>query len=191
MRGAAILLAVVAIAGCGGGDEPPRRIETVAIARPPLADALAKQAEQAKLAGGEVGPLLERLKSQPTLSFPSITREGVTLRDVQIRRRGDRVAAEATASEAQLAQYAPGGVKLRLAGGGPGITLKGATKVLGVDVDVTVHVIAEDGQVVAEPENLPVGRTVLFSDPRVHVDGIAARRLSGDAVRVRAVGTLR
>jgi hypothetical protein len=191
MKRWAALAAMALVTGCGGSDEPPRKVRPVALARPPLADALGKQAAQARLAGGELGPILERLKTQPSLHFDAITREGVTLRDVDVRRRGDRVAGEATASEAELAQYAPGGVELRVVDGGPGITLKGTTKVLGVNVDVTVHVVAEDGAVVAEPENLPVGRTVLFSDPRVHVDGVTARRLPGGNVRVRAVGTLR
>ena len=190
MRRAAALAALALVAGCGGSDEPPRQVRAIALARPPLADALGKQAATARLAGGEIGPILERLQTEPTLHFDSITREGVTLRDVDVRRRGDRFAAEATASESELAKYAPGGVVLHVAGGGPGITLKGKTKVLGVSVDVTVHVVAEDGAVVAEPENLPVGKTVLFSDPRVHVEGLAARRLRGDDVRVRAVGTL-
>jgi hypothetical protein len=166
-------------------------VETVALARPPLADALGKQAAVARLAGGELGPLLDRLKTRPTLSFPSITRAGVTLRDVAVRRRGDRVAGEATVSEQELSEYAPGGVKLRYAEGGPGITFKGSQRVLGVAVDVIVHVVAEGGAVVAEPEGLPVGRTVLFDDPRVHVDGVAARQLAGGDLRVRAVGRLR
>ena len=191
MRRAALGVALVlAAAGCGADTTPPRLIGRVSLPRPPLADALAKQAELARLGGGELGPLLDRLKTQPTLSLPSITRDGVTLRDVAIRRRGDRVAGEATASEDELANATPGGVRLRYAPGGPGLTFRGSKQVLGVDVDVTVHIVPEDGAVVAEPEGLPVGRTVLLDDPRVRVDGLSGRRVPG-GLRLRAVGTLR
>ena len=66
-----------------------------------------------------------------------------------------------------------------------------AARITGIEVDeIKARMLEGEVAVVAEPENLPVGRTVLFSDPRVHVEGLSARRLGGDAVRVRAVGIL-
>jgi len=191
-RAGPVLASLVAVAGCGSGGPPPRALDALRLARPPLADALAKQEAIARVAGGDLGPLLAKLRTTPTLSFPSVTRKGVTLRDVAVRRRGNRVAGEATVAEADLSHLAPAGVSLHyVPGPGPGIALKGSATFLGASVPVSARVLAENGAVVAEPQNLPVGRTVLFSDPRVHVDGVAARPLGAADVRVRAVATLR
>jgi hypothetical protein len=189
------LLAVLALAGCGGGDDPPRALETVRLPAPPLAEALAKQAAVAGLASGEIGVLLDRLREPGDFEIrrDEITRQGVTATDVEVRKRGDRFAAEGTVDPDEVARFAPGGLDLAYDpdAGGPGVVLRGSQDVLGASIDVTVRVIPDDGAVVAEPEGIPVGRVTLFDDPRIHVDGIAARPLPGGLIRGRVVGEIR
>ena len=192
---AAGMAAALIAAGCGGSEAPPRPVRTVALPPPPLADALGKQAEVARLAGGDLGALLDRLQGAGDFELrrPAITRDGITVRDVRVRKRGDRAAGEGTVDPRELARLAPGGLDLRYdpGAGGPGIVLRGSRTVLGVDVPVTVRLVPRDGAVVAEPEGIPLSPVTLFADPRFHVEGLAARPLPGGLVRGRVVGQIR
>jgi hypothetical protein len=196
LRRAAPLLVLAALAGCGGGgsDEPLHAIDRVRLAEPPLAEALAKQATQAALVGGDLGALIDRLRTDEhfALQQPEISRDGITVRDVRVRRAGERFAAEGTADPRQLAQFAPDGVDLKYdpAAGGPGIVLKGRASLSVLSVPVTVRILPRDGAVVAEAEGLPVGDVTLFADPRLRVDGLAARPLPGGLIRGRVVGSV-
>jgi hypothetical protein len=176
----------VLLAGCG--DHAPRRqLEPVRLDSTLVAEALTKQVAASS---GELGALLAR--DPIDLRLERVTRQGMTLRDVAIRRRGREAAGEATVDPAQVAAVAPVDVDLRHDPGAPGegIVFRGTASVLGIPVAVTVRVLAQDGAVVAIPEGLPIGRTVLFSDPRVVVRSVSARPVPG-GLRVRAEATIR
>jgi len=195
--GPLLLVAVAAAVGVallttGGNDPVPRVIDHVRMAEPPLAAALGKAAEQAKLSNGDLGALLEHVRATQRLNerLPSLTRGNVTLRDVVLRKNGPKASAEATVDMAEVAEYLPEGIDLRYdpEAGGDGIVFRGSTSVLGVRVPVTARVLAERGAVVVSPEGLPIGRTTLFADPRVRVERLAAKPAKG-GLRVRVEGT--
>lgn len=176
----------------GGNDAPSRVISHVPMTEPPLAEALTKAAEQAKLTNGDLGALIDQAQRTDRLDerLPELTRDGVTLRDVVLHKDGEAAFAEATVDADELAEYLPEGVNLRYdpKAGGEGIVFKGTTTVLGVKVPVTARVTAEDGAVVVNPEGLPIGRTTLFSDPRLRVERLSAKPARG-GLRVRVEGS--
>jgi hypothetical protein len=196
--GPLVLLAVagavgVALLTTAGNDAAAHRyLAPVRMVEPPLAEALGKAAEQATLTNGDVGALIDHVRRTDKLDerLPSLTRDGVTLRDVVLHKDGPSAFAEATVDLKEVAEYLPQGVDLRYDpnAGGEGIVFKGSTTVLGVKVPVTARAIAEDGAVVVVPEGLPIGRTTLFSDPRIHVDRVGAKPLKG-GLRVRVDGS--
>jgi hypothetical protein len=196
--GPLILLAVAAAVGVallttGGNDAPPRVIGHVRMDDPPLAVALSKAAEQAKLTNGDIGALIEHVRRTARLDerLPELTRGDVTLRDVVLHKDGERAFAEATVDQDEVDEYLPDGVNLRYdpAAGGDGIVFKGSTTVLGVKVPVTARATAEGGAVVVVPEGLPIGRTTLFSDPRLRVERLSAKPVKGGGLRVRVEGS--
>lgn len=175
------------------GDAPPlRALECVAIDARPFAGLLRRRADELALFAGDLDELVRRvLGSDPFVRRAAeVTRDGIRLRDVVVRRRGEELAAEATVDPAALAGIAPEGVTLRLAGrtSDGQILLEGRADAFGVGVPVSVRVTAEQGTVVAVPQGLPVGRTTLFSDPRVLVDGLSLRPAGDRLVRLRVVG---
>jgi hypothetical protein len=194
--GPLLLLAVAAVVGVllltsGGNEPPPRVIRQVRMDDPPLAVALTKAAEQAQLTNGDIGALIDHVQRSERLDerLPELSRDGVTLRDVVIHKDGPQAFAEARVDAAEVAEYLPEGVNLRYdpKAGGEGIVFKGTTTVLGVKVPVTARVTASDGAVVVVPEGLPIGRSTLFSDPRVRVERVSAKPAKG-GLRVRVDG---
>ena len=197
--GPLILLAAAAAVGVvllttGGNDAAAHRyVAHVRMVEPPLAEALGKAAEQATLTNGDIGALIDQVRRRDKLDerLPSITRDGVTLRDVLLHKDGPVASAEATVDLKEVAEYLPQGVDLRYdpKAGGDGLVFKGSTGLLGVKVPVTARVQAEDGAIVVVPEGLPIGRTTLFADPRIHVDHVGAKPLKGSDLRVRVDGS--
>ena len=189
---AAALVVGVVLLTTGGNDTPPRVISPVRMPEPPLAEALTKAAEQAKLTNGDLGALLDQAQRTEHLDerLPELTRDGVTLRDVVLHKDGADAFAEATVDAGEVAEYLPEGVDLRYDpdAGGDGVVFKGSTTVLGVKVPVTARVTAEDGAVIVNPEGLPIGRTTLFSDPRLRVERLSAKPAPG-GLRVRVEGS--
>jgi hypothetical protein len=199
IRAGALALLFIALGAVGvvvltsDGNEPrTRAIRAVALPTPPAADVLEKAATQAELTGGEIGELLERVRSSPQLDvrLPELRRGDVVLRDVVIHKDGPAARAEATVSEKEIAEYLPGGVELHYDpdAGGEGIVFSGKGSVLGVSVPVKARASAENGDVVVVPEGLPIGRMTLFSDPNLRIDALSARPAPG-GLRVRIEGT--
>ncbi len=176
---------------------PLPAVRSVTFDAAPLSDALAARerllrAEQS-VGTGELDALLTQ--DPLDLSLDEVSRGGLTLHDVAVRRRGSEAAAEATVDPAQLATLAPVEVRdLRYdeAASRPGsLVARGTAKAFGLSVPVTVRVTVQDGAVVAEPEGLPVGRTVLFDDPRIRVTGLRVTPADGGRLRARVVAEVR
>jgi hypothetical protein len=158
----------------------------------PLDRALDAQLERLRAAQAvATGRLDELLEQDPIdLHIPEITEQGVTARDIAVRRHGSEAAIEATVDPEQLAALAPASVKdLAFDPGAskPGeLVVHGKASALGFDVPVTVKVVIRDGALVASPEGLPIDDIVVFDDPRIRVRGIRADPVDG-GVRVRVV----
>jgi hypothetical protein len=184
--------AVALVAGVGDDPQPVAALAPVELPRPPAAAALAKDAERARLAGGEIGALLDRVRAADALDLRlgDVRRSGVLLSDVTVRKRAGRAAAEATVREADIAAALPGDTELRHdpRARGPGVVFRGRTSLLGASVPVSARVLPDDGAVVVDPENLPIGRTTVFSDPRVRVERVTARAAPG-GLRLRVEAT--
>jgi hypothetical protein len=184
---------VIAFRGGGEGDDEPReQIATVRVDAQPLADALGRRGADLRASEAVGSGRLDTLLAQDPLDLriPQITREGVTLRDVVVTRRGATASGEATVDLQQLGALAPTELSnLRYdagASGTDGVVVKAdAAGPLGVSLPVTIRVAARDGRVVAIPEGLPIGEQVLFDDPRVRVQRLTARPADA-GLRIRA-----
>jgi hypothetical protein len=176
------------------GDDGPQlpAVADVQFSARPLDRALDAQLERLRAAQAvATGRLDELLEQDPIdLHIPEITEQGVTARDIAVRRHGSEAAIEATVDPEQLAALAPASVKdLAFDPGAskPGeLVVHGKASALGFDVPVTVKVVIRDGALVASPEGLPIDDIVVFDDPRIRVRGIRADPVDG-GVRVRVV----
>ncbi|HEY8866746.1 MAG TPA: hypothetical protein VIM22_07415 [Solirubrobacteraceae bacterium] len=189
-----VVLAGVLVAVQGGDDGRPRPLATPTLDARPAAAGLGAAAAPLRLLAGDLGPLIDRLArtDRVFLRVAVVRRDGLVLRDVTLHEVRPKVAVEGDVAEGQLAAIAPAGLSPRYdpAAGGPGIVFTASTKVLGVSVDATLRIVAQDGALVALPGGVPIGPQTLFADPRVHVDGVRARPVAG-GLRVRALATLR
>jgi hypothetical protein len=158
----------------------------------PLDRALDEQVQRLRateaVSSGQLDALLEQ--DPIDLRIPEITEQGITARDVAVRRHGGEAALEATVDPAQLAAFAPGSVKDLAfdpdASQPNELVVHGTASALGFDVPVTVKVVVRDGALVAVPEGLPIDDIVVFDDPRIRIRGISADPVDG-GVRVRVV----
>jgi hypothetical protein len=176
------------------GDAAPAlpRLADVRLSAAPLDRALNEQAQRLRateaVSSGQLDALLEQ--DPIDLRIPEITEQGITARDVAVRRHGGEAALEATVDPAQLAAFAPGSVKDLVfdpdASQPNELVVHGTASALGFDVPVTVKVVVRDGALVAVPEGLPIDDIVVFDDPRIRIRGISADPVDGGA-RVRVV----
>jgi len=182
------------------GEEPAPLppIAAVRFTSADLARALEAQAQRLReaqvteaVAGGRFDELLAQ--DPIDLRIPEITEQGITARDVAVRRRGGEAAIEATVDPAQLASFAPGSVKDLAfdpdASQPNELVIHGKASALGFEVPVTVKVVIRDGALVAVPDGLPIDDIVVFDDPRIRVRGIRADPVDG-GVRVRVVADI-
>jgi hypothetical protein len=176
------------------GDDAPALppVAAVRLTVAPLDRALDEQVQRLRateaVSSGQLDALLEQ--DPIDLRIPEITEQGITARDVAVRRRGGEAALEATVDPAQLAAFAPGSVKDLAfdpdASQPNELVVHGTASALGFDVPVTVKVVIRDGALVAVPEGLPIDDIVVFDDPRIRIRGIGADPVDG-GVRVRVV----
>jgi hypothetical protein len=176
-----------------GDDAPPLpRVADVRFSTTQLDRALGDQVERLRASEAVATGQLDTLLAQDPidLRIPEITEQGVTARDVAVRRHGSEAALEATVDPAQLAAFAPGSVKDLAfdpdASRPDELVIHGTASALGFDVPVTVKVVIRDGALVAVPEGLPIDDIVVFDDPRIRIRGIRADPADG-GVRVRVV----
>jgi hypothetical protein len=176
-----------------GDDAPPLPpLAGVRFSAARLDRALGDQVERLRASEAVATGQLDTLLAQDPidLRIPEITEQGVTARDVAVRRHGSEAALEATVDPAQLAAFAPGSVKDLAfdpdASRPDELVIHGTASALGFDVPVTVKVVIRDGALVAVPEGLPIDDIVVFDDPRIRIRGIRADPADG-GVRVRVV----
>jgi hypothetical protein len=176
------------------GDDAPALppVSGVRFSATDLDRALGGQAERLRATQAVASGQLDELLAQDPidLRIPEITEQGITARDVTVRRQGSEAALEATVDPEQLAAFAPGSVKdleFDPDASQPGeLVIHGTASALGFDVPVTVKLVIRDGALVAVPDGLPIDDIVVFDDPRIRVRGIRADPVDG-GVRVRVV----
>jgi hypothetical protein len=117
----------------------------------------------------------------------------LTVRNAQLTKRGNRVAATATITQADLRAAFPILDAVRpVASTGGQLTLQGIATVLGVTAAVDVTVRPQNGAVVASPD-VPFGglaTLTVFSNPAIVVEGVSATPAPG-GFALSAVGHLR
>ncbi|MCW3034550.1 MAG: hypothetical protein QOK19_1171 [Solirubrobacteraceae bacterium] len=112
----------------------------------------------------------------------------LSLGDATLRKRGAQLDAEAVATQA-AAQAALGeGASVRLLGSEGGrVRVSVGGSLFGVGAEVAALAEAQNGALVAHPEGLLLEglRLTLFSDPHVHVEGVAAGVRATDPLSYR------
>lgn len=193
-----VVVAVLLLWPRGAAAPPLPAVVDVRFSATELSGALDAQADrlrEAQVTDAVAGGRFDELLAQDPidLRIPQITEQGITARDVAVRRRGSEAAIEATVDPAQLASFAPGSVQdleYDADASRPNeLVINGKASALGFDVPVTVKVVIRDGALVAVPEGLPIDDIVVFDDPRIRVRGIRADPVDG-GVRVRAVADI-
>jgi hypothetical protein len=115
------------------------------------------------------------------------------LRDVRLRKRGDRFDGRATVTTADLSSSLPAGFTLRpVAAGGGTLVFEGTATILGRTLRARAVAAARDGKLLVAPD-VPFGGLValtVFADPRVAVEDVGAQA-AADGFTLTAKARLR
>lgn len=114
------------------------------------------------------------------------------LRDVSLRKDGERLRGEGTLREDELRLALPSFVDFRPVATAPGegLLFEGTVGAFGLEVSAQARLQAVDGAVTVTPEGIPfagLATFTVFEDPRVRVTSLGAVR-DGEAFRLRADG---
>jgi hypothetical protein len=107
-----------------------------------------------------------------------------TLRDARLVKDGERIMAVARMTPTDIATAFPLSFKVVPVGvvGGT-LVVRGGVSVAGQVVGVEARIVASDGQIVVQPEGIPLlgglVQLTVFSDPRVSVDSLSASQVGG------------
>jgi hypothetical protein len=117
----------------------------------------------------------------------------LTVRDATLNKSGSALSATGQITESDLRRALPIINSVTpVASSGGRITLQGTATALGISATVTATVAPQDGELLVTP-NVPFGglATVrVFSDPRIAVTGVSARR-TADGFTASATGRMR
>jgi hypothetical protein len=135
--------------------------------------------------GAPLGDLLARTAAIHDLDarVGLMTTHKVTLHDVVVHKAGERLTGRATVLDGELDEALPNGLKLRSRPDAEGrLLLSGRASAFGLSAGARARVLADDGALVIEPEGSALASLVkvkVFSDPRVAIDDMRARRYEG------------
>jgi hypothetical protein len=130
---------------------------------------------------GSLGKALEQTADVGTINATvgRLTAGPVTLLDVSLRKRGDVLRATAILTQANLQAALPAGLEVKPVASGDGeLVLQGSA--LGLTVDATLS--ARGGVLRITPDVPLIGGLLtltVFQDPRVDVEAVGARSVSG------------
>lgn len=111
------------------------------------------------------------------LSASSIQLGTLSIEDVSLRKRGDQLSGEASATAAEANAALPAGVSVSLLGSREGqVEVRAGGGLFGVATAVNARAEAKDGNIVAHPVGFLIEsfQLTLFADPHVHVESIGA-----------------
>lgn len=147
------------------------------------ADKVVVRVAQYQSSTGHLSSLLDEAANVGTLDASAGLRSGLlTLRDAKLSKRGDRLAASATVTEADLRASLPILQSVApVASGGGQLTLRGVANLFGVSAAVDATVAAINGQLLVQPD-VPFGSlatVTVFSGPHVDVQSVSASSAPG------------
>jgi len=154
------------------------------------ADSVTVRAGRLALSPSQASGLLREGRGVSKLD---VSAEGVrvgplALTDATLQKRGAQLSAQGDTTQA-AAQAALGtGVTVQLLGSEAGrVRVEVGGSLFGVGASVPAVAEAQDGELIAHPEGflLEGFRLTLFSNPQVHVEGVAASVLSSDPLTYR------
>lgn len=115
------------------------------------------------------------------LSVPGLP-GGIVLREVVLRKQGERLTMRSTIAQSDLDAASPNGVRIRLIASSPGtIEVIASGSLFGVRATVEAVAIPSEGKLIAHPLNIPFGafvRFALFADPRLYLESVSLTRES-------------
>ena len=147
------------------------------------ADSVTVKAGSLSLTPAQTADLLWEARGADTLNVTaSNVREGpLRLSDASLSKEGSRVTARALISEASVRAALPGGLDVQLLSSERGeVQVRASGGLFGVKTSVQAVARATEGRLVAQPLGLLLSgvHLTLFSDPRVHVEGVGASVVS-------------
>jgi hypothetical protein len=116
------------------------------------------------------------------MTAQSVRVGSLRLSDASMSKRGDRLSAQASVSEAAVGAALPAGLGLRLLRSEGGeVEVQASGGLFGVNATVDAVAQASNGKLVAHPLGFLVEglRLTLFSDPHVYVEGVGASAEQG------------
>jgi hypothetical protein len=145
------------------------------------ADAVTVRARSISVSPAQTGRLLHEARGLHKLDLSAATtREGpLPLHDVSLRKRGAKLHAQASLSRADVKAALPPGYDVQLLGSSRGqVRVRASGGLFGVGASVDAVAQASQGKLIVRPQGFPLQalKLTLFSDPRVHVEGVGARR---------------
>jgi hypothetical protein len=160
------------------------------------ADAVTVHARTLSVSPAQTGKLLHEASGLAKFDLTAdATREGpLPLHDVRLTKRGRRLHARASASEADVKAALPSGFEVQLLGSSRGeIEVRASGGLFGVDASVDAVAQASEGKLVVRPRGflLEALRLTLFSDPRVRIEGVGASRTAGGGYELSVDASLR
>lgn len=133
-------------------------------------------------AGGGLGDLLAKTRATDRLDarIDTLVTRRLTLRDVHLVKRGGRLSARATATNASIRRALPRNVTVSSDSGAGGLALIATVRALGRRVRARATASATGGRLVIAPKlrGITVLTLTLFDDPRVAIDDVRAQRTS-------------
>ncbi len=143
------------------------------------ADSVSVHARTLSVSPAQTGKLLHEASGLQKIDLTAdATREGpLALHEVHVSKRGAKLHAQATVSDADIKSALPAGVSLQLLGSSGGrVEVRATGGLFGVGATVDAVAEAEDGKLVVRPRGflLEALKLTLFSDPRVRIEGVGA-----------------
>ncbi len=145
------------------------------------ADAVTVHARSISVSPAQTGKLLHEARGLHDLDLTAdTTRVGpLPLHDVSLRKRGAKLHAQASLSEADVKAALPPGYDVQLLSSSCGqVQVRASGGLFGVGASVDAVAQASQGKLIVRPQGFPLEalKLTLFSDPHVYVEGIGARR---------------
>jgi hypothetical protein len=160
------------------------------------ADAVTVHARSLSVSPAQTGKLLHEASGLQKFDLTAdATREGpLALQDVHVRKRGQKLHARASASEADVKAALPPGFSVQLLSSARGeVEVRASGGLFGVGASVDAVAQASEGKLVVRPRGFLVQalRLTLFSDPRVRIEGVGASRSASGGYELSVDASLR
>jgi hypothetical protein len=160
------------------------------------ADTVKVHARTLNVSPAQTGKLLHEARGLDHIDLTAdATREGpLPLHEVSLQKRGAKLHAQASASQADVTAALPTGLAVQLLGSAGGkVEVRASGGLFGVGASVDAVAQAEEGKLVVRPRGFLVEafKLTLFADPRVRIEGVGASATGADGYRLSIDASLR